>query len=133
MALNFKLPQFGKPESSGVHPVAIKHGRSLSLELQILGTGQLRVLNQQIGKATWVAMTAGDPTGLTELRQARDQFNAPLERPRTVWNVQERNISLLLASDHRQSGEVRHAEGQVRALARHAAQPAAALAANPDA
>lgn len=168
MALDFKLPKFGKAEAAATAPAPIKHGRSLSLELQILGTvflvflviatyivfmdnrnashastylsatGQLRILNQQIGKATWAAMAAGDAAGLKELGQARDQFNstlgrltsggdfdgnvvpptgeaarAALERLRTSWNSQERNIALLLAH-----------EGQLGGIAAGQAPPA---------
>ena len=81
--------------------------RSLSLELQILGTafllfltiatyivvvdnrtasntagylgatGQMRTLSQQVGKATWAAM-AGDVSGLKELGHSRDRFNTLL-------------------------------------------------------
>ena len=84
MALSFKLPTLNKTATPG------KRGLSLGLELQILGTtfllflviatyivfvdsrtasytaayiagtGQLRTLNQQIGKATWAAMAAGE-------------------------------------------------------------------------
>jgi twitching motility protein PilJ len=155
MAFNFKLPSFNKnaaPAVGGGAPA--KRGRTLGLELQILGTvfllfltiatyiifvdsrtashasaylaatGQLRTLNQQIGKATWAAMAAGDAAGLKELAQARDHFNATLgrlttggdfegsaipptgeqartalESLRTVWNTHERNIALLLAHE----------------------------------
>jgi twitching motility protein PilJ len=152
MAFSFKLPDFRKTAPAAASPARPK--LSLSLELQILGTvfllfltiatyiifvdnrtashtaaylsatGQMRTLNQQIGKATWAAMTAGDAAGLKELQQARDQFNATLGRLttggdfegsaipptgeqgrasldslRTVWNVHERNIALLLAHE----------------------------------
>lgn len=152
MAFSFKLPDFRKTAPEVPSPARAR--LSLSLELQILGTvfllfltiatyiifvdnrtashtaaylsstGQLRTLNQQIGKATWAAMAAGDASGLKELQQARDQFNvtlgrlttggdfeggaipptgeqgrASLDSLRTAWNVQERNIALLLAHE----------------------------------
>ena len=148
MAFSFKLPTLNKTATPG------KRGLSLGLELQILGTtfllflviatyivfvdsrtasytaayiagtGQLRTLNQQIGKATWAAMAAGDAAGLRELAQARDNFNltlnrlttggdfegnvipptgeqgrAALDKLRTTWNTHERNIALLVAHD----------------------------------
>ena len=159
MAFSFKLPDFIKkaaaaPVGQAAPAIQGARSRSLSLELQILGTvfllfltiatyivfvdnrtathtaaylaatGQMRSLNQQIGKATWAAMTAGDAAGLKELKQAYDQFNttlgrlttggelegnvipptgerarAPLDDLRKVWNIQERNIALLLAHE----------------------------------
>jgi twitching motility protein PilJ len=90
----------------------------------LAATGQMRTLNQQIGKATWAAMAAGNAAGLKELAQARDQFNATLgqltsggnfegnpipptgeqaraalDALRTAWNTHERNIALLLAHE----------------------------------
>lgn len=106
MAFSFKLPQIGKaPAAAATKP---KGGRSLGIELQILGTvfllfltiatyivfvdnrtashtaaylsvtGQMRTLSQQIGKTTLMAMTSGDAAGLKELGQARDRFNLAL-------------------------------------------------------
>jgi twitching motility protein PilJ len=88
-------------------------------------TGQLRTLNQQIGKAAWAAM-AGDAAGVKELALARDRFNATLgqlttggqidgntvppsgarvrtvfDQLRGVWQGQERHIALLVAHEER--------------------------------
>ncbi|GAB1392066.1 hypothetical protein MASR1M60_02290 [Rhodocyclaceae bacterium] len=109
MAFSFKLPRIGKtPATAPTASAKVKNGRSLGIELQILGTvfllfltiatyivfvdnrtanhtaaylsvsGQMRTLSQQIGKATLMAMTSGDAAGLKELAQARDRFNQSL-------------------------------------------------------
>jgi twitching motility protein PilJ len=105
MAFSFKLPQIGKLPAA---TTKAKSGRSLGIELQILGTvfllfltiatyiifvdnrtanhtaaylsvtGQMRTISQQIGKATLMVMTSGDAAGLKELAQARDRFNLAL-------------------------------------------------------
>ncbi|MEW6165682.1 MAG: methyl-accepting chemotaxis protein [Pseudomonadota bacterium] len=147
MAFRLKLPG---PAAAA----PAKRGRPLGLELQILGTvfllfltiatyivfvdnrsashtaawlaatGQMRTLNQQIGKAALAAMAAGDAAGLKELAQARDRFNATLNlltaggnfegqtippsgKPaqaaldalRAAWGGQERHVVLLLAQE----------------------------------
>jgi twitching motility protein PilJ len=104
MAFGFKLPKSAQDAAP-----AGRRGRSLTLELQILGTaflllltiatyivfadnrasghtatylaatGQMRTLGQQIGKAAWAAR-AGDAASLKELAQARARFAAALER-----------------------------------------------------
>ncbi len=104
MAFGFKLPKSAQDAAP-----AGRRGRSLTLELQILGTaflllltiatyivfadnrasghtatylaatGQMRTLGQQIGKAAWAAR-AGDAAGLKELAQARARFAAAIER-----------------------------------------------------
>lgn len=92
MAFSFKLPRIGKtPATAPTASAKVKNGRSLGIELQILGTvfllfltiatyivfvdnrtanhtaaylsvsGQMRTLSQQIGKATLMAMTSGMP------------------------------------------------------------------------
>jgi twitching motility protein PilJ len=86
-------------------------------------TSQMRILNQQIGTATWAAMAAGDAAGLKELGQARNRFNAvlgvltdggdfegaplpptgeaagdALDNLRAAWILHERNMALLLAN-----------------------------------
>lgn len=115
MAFSFKLPRLKKDAPPGADAPAppasaAKRGRTLGLELQILGTvfllfltiatyiifvdnrtanntasylaatGQMRTLGQQIAKATLISMTAGEAAGLKELEQARDRFNATLGR-----------------------------------------------------
>jgi twitching motility protein PilJ len=105
MAFSFKLPQIGKSPAA---TTKAKSGRSLGIELQILGTvfllfltiatyivfvdnrtasytaaylsatGQMRTISQQVGKATLMVMTSGDAAGLKELGQARDRFNQAL-------------------------------------------------------
>jgi len=102
MAFQFKLPRLPQRDA------AARPGRSLGLELQILGTvfllfltiatyivfidnrnashtagylsatGQMRTLAQQMAKATLVATLAGQPGGLKELGDARDRFNVAL-------------------------------------------------------
>ena len=103
MAFRLNLPFLKRDAAASPRP----RNRSLSLELQILGTafllfltiatyivfmdnrtasntaaylgatGQMRTLSQQIGKATWAAM-AGDAGGLKELAQSHERFNALL-------------------------------------------------------
>jgi twitching motility protein PilJ len=159
MAFSLKLPDFKKITAAGTpsspaNTSAQGGRRSLSMDLQILGTafllfltiatyivfvdnrtasqtaaylaatGKMRTLNQQIGKTTWAAMTAGDAAALKELKEARDQFTltlghltsggdlgdgqmpptgdparAALDQLRTIWNTHERSIALLLAHE----------------------------------
>jgi twitching motility protein PilJ len=152
MAFSFKLPQSARAEPAGTGAAPVRRGRSLALELQILGTAflllltiatyiifvdnrasshtaaylaatsQMRMLGQQIGKATWAAR-AGEAGGLKELAQAREKFATTLERLasggeyegvalpptgeparpaldalRGLWGPHERNIAVLLAA-----------------------------------
>jgi twitching motility protein PilJ len=109
MAFSLKLPKPDQDVAAGKGAAAARRGRSLALDLQILGTaflllltiatyivfvdnrtsshtatylaasGQMRMLGQQIGKAAW-AVRAGDAGGLKELAQAREKFNTALDR-----------------------------------------------------
>jgi len=160
MAFSFKLPGFAnKPASPATSGTTAKKGRTVGIELQILGTvfllfltiatyivfvdyrnashaagylavsGEMRTLNQQIAKATLIAMTGGDAAGFKELAQARDQFNSllglltsggnvesgtvpptgaaarpALEALRAAWNGQERQVALLIAYEDKLAG-----------------------------
>ena len=107
MPFHLKLPGFGTPPVTPAATQASRQARSLSLELQILGTvfllfltiatyivfsdnrtanntagyvaatGQMRTLGQQIAKLAW-AVRAGDATAQKELIQARERFVATL-------------------------------------------------------
>jgi twitching motility protein PilJ len=148
MAFSLKLPRFARKGDA----TPARRGGASGFKLQILGaifllvlagatyiiftdnrnasqtagylaaTGQLRTLNQQIGKAAWAAMAAGQAAGLKEMAQARNRFNttlgllvtgggfegrdipptgvraqAALDALRAAWGAHERNIALLLA------------------------------------
>jgi len=126
MALKLKLPRFGTVFllclTVATYLVFTDYRTASATSAQLTATGQLRTLNQQIAKATLIAMTAGDAAGLKELRQSRDHFNATLglltgggsfegnaippagddvqaglENLRQAWNRHERNIALILA------------------------------------